>query len=330
VLELATIDHADRTELLAEVVLAVARDDGDGASSSGGDDLDRHRPETTRTAPHEHRIAGLHGVTGPAVEHAIGGRTDKHVRRGLFPGETRRLGHALMILDLGELREAAPVRLVAPDLLGRGEHRILAGEHPRIVGLPHAAVNDDVVTDLDVLDVLASGPHDAARVGASDVKRLLLALLHAGLDHVDGNAHRGPHVVVVHPGGHHVDEDVTWAERGNLHGFLFERIDRLAESLGANQLRQHAAGNHAELGHVAELVQIGGARHAGRRHHPRIYANPTMVTRRPHDDLAPPAPRLAQWVSARALPGRAPCGTAALGGLAVPEQHRRRGRRSID
>src|SRR6185312_9896430 len=43
VLELAAIDDADRAELLAEVILAVARDDRDRAAARGAHDLDRHR-----------------------------------------------------------------------------------------------------------------------------------------------------------------------------------------------------------------------------------------------------------------------------------------------
>src|SRR5690349_9715174 len=103
-----------------------------------------------------------------------------------------------MVLDLRVLREASPVRLVSPDLLGRSEHWVLAGENPRIIRFPHAAVNDDVVTDFDVLDVFTDGPHNTRRVGATDMEVLFEApTFLPRLDDVDGDAHRGPHVVVV-------------------------------------------------------------------------------------------------------------------------------------
>jgi hypothetical protein len=150
VAELAAIDDADRAELLAVLDLVVARHHRDRAAAGGLDDLDRHRAEAAGAAPHQHRIAGVDDVGRPAVQHPVGGRADQHVRRGLLPGQVRRLGQALVVLHLGVLREAAPVGLVAPDDLRRREHRVLAGD-PRIVAVPHAAVDDDLVADLDVL-----------------------------------------------------------------------------------------------------------------------------------------------------------------------------------
>jgi hypothetical protein len=127
-------------------------------------------------------------------------------------------------------------------------------------------VHDDVVADLDVLDVLAGCPDDAARIGATDVERLGLALLLARLDHVDRHAHRGPHVVVIDARGHHVDQDVAWAELGDGDGFLLERIARLAEPLGADQLGEHALRHDAEVRDLAERVEIAGRGSGGGRH----------------------------------------------------------------
>ena len=190
------------------------------------------------------------------MQHAIRGRADEHVRGRFFPRQPRRLGHALVVLHLGVLREAAPVRFVAPDPLRRREHRIFAGDDMRIVGLPHAAVHDDVVADLHVRDVLADGPHHAARVAAADVKVLELAFLLPRLDDVDGDPHRRPHVVVVDARGHHVDEHVAWTERRYRQRLLLERVARLAEPLGADHLREHLVGQDAEIGHVSEGANI--------------------------------------------------------------------------
>src|SRR4051812_12492391 len=103
VIELAAIDHADGAELLAELVLAVARDDGNGPRACCFTDLDRHRAEAASTAPDEDGLAGTHNVRRPAMEHAIRRRTDEHVRGRLFPRQVRRLRQALVVLNFGEL-----------------------------------------------------------------------------------------------------------------------------------------------------------------------------------------------------------------------------------
>ena len=127
-------------------------------------------------------------------------------------------------------------------------------------------MDDDVVADLDVLHVLTDRPYDSARIAAADVKVLALALLLARLDDIDGDAHRGPHVVVVDARGHHVHEHVARTELGDGEGFFAKRVDRFAEALGADHLRQHARRNDAEVGHVTKRVQIGGGSRREARH----------------------------------------------------------------
>jgi hypothetical protein len=69
-----------------------------------------------------------------------------------------------MCLDLGELRERTPARVVAPDAERIGEPGIAAGEDLWVVGVPLTGVDDDVVADADVLHVRTDRVHDAARV----------------------------------------------------------------------------------------------------------------------------------------------------------------------
>src|SRR5439155_11305702 len=71
-----------------------------------------------------------HVVAGPDAravdEHPIRGEVREPVRRRLLPREPGGLPEQLLGLHEAVLREAAPVRLVGPDLLARAGHRIEA------------------------------------------------------------------------------------------------------------------------------------------------------------------------------------------------------------
>jgi hypothetical protein len=171
VVEVVAVDAAFGAELHAVVELVFAGDHGDRGGARGLDDLDRHRAEPARAAPDQGDVAFLDGVLAPAVQHPPGGGADQGVGRGFLPGHVLGLGHALLGLDLGELGEAAPVGLVAPDPEGGRVHRVAAALDPDgAVRLPLAAVHDDLVADLDVGDVLADLVDDAGGVAAADVE----------------------------------------------------------------------------------------------------------------------------------------------------------------
>ncbi len=219
-------------------------------------DLDGHGAETAGAAPDQHRIVRLHLVFGPAVQHAIRGRADQDVGRGLFPVHVLGLRHALVRLDLGELGEAAVVGLVSPDPERRRVHRVVAGLDPRAVAAPHAAVDDDLVADLHVGDVLADLVDDARGIAAADVEILRLAGLVARLDDVDRDAERGPDVIVVDAGRHDVDEALVVRDVGDLDHFLLERLHGLTEPLPADQPGVHLLWNFTERRLLADLVDF--------------------------------------------------------------------------
>ena len=94
----------------------------------------------------------------------------------------------------------------------------------RVVVVPHAAVQDDLVAGPDVVTSASDGLDDAGGVAAAEVEAGLvtaLAPLLVQADDVDGNAEGGPDVVVVHARGHDVDEHVLGAEL--RHGNDFAR-----------------------------------------------------------------------------------------------------------
>ena len=150
VVELLAVDAAPGAELLAELDLVVARDDGDRdrrprpwRSGSPGSRGRRRRPRRARRRR-------LQRVRRPAVEHAVGRGADEHVGRRRLPRQVLRLRQALVRLHPGELREAAPVGLVAPDPEARANIGSVPGRTVGSFAFPHAAVDDDLVADLDV------------------------------------------------------------------------------------------------------------------------------------------------------------------------------------
>src|ERR1700730_3626010 len=135
-----------------------------------------------------------------------------------------------MRLGAGELAVAAVVGLVAPDPRALGQHGVLAGQHPGVIGPPPAAVYDNLVADLDVLHVPAERPHDAGAVAAARVEILGLAKLLALGDDVDGLAEGGPDIVVVDAGGHHVDQHLVGPDGRRGNDLPLPRIPRRAET----------------------------------------------------------------------------------------------------
>ena len=186
-------------------------------------------------------------------EHPVGGEEGEPVGRGLLPGERLGLGQQLLGLDLAELRERAPGRLVAPDLLrGRG-HRVEPVHLDVLVG-GLVAVHDDLVAGLVARDALADGPDDPARVGAADVVVLLV---------VAEDRHRlaqsGPDVVEVHAGGHHPHDHLEGAGARYLHLLQLEGLDGLALALGADDPGGHRVGELAGLDvELGDLAGIDG------------------------------------------------------------------------
>ena len=141
----------------------------------------------------------------------------------------RGLGQQLLGLDLGELRERAPARLVAPDLLrGRGQGVEAVDLGVLVGGL--VAVDDDLVAGLPARHAGADLPDDARGVRAADV----VVVLGVVAEDRDRLAERRPHVVEVHAGGHDADDDLEGAGLGHLDLLDLEGVDGLALALLAD------------------------------------------------------------------------------------------------
>src|SRR5262249_21637349 len=184
-----------------------------------------------------------------------GGGAEEEAARG-FPREPSRLRDALMPLGPGELTIAAVVGLIAPDACALRQHGILAREHPRIIGPPPAAVDDDLVAHLHVRDVLARGPYDARAVAAARVEVLRLAQLLPLRNDVQGLAEGRPDIVVVDPRGHHVDEHLVRADGGRGDDLALPGLTRLAEAVLADEVAVHPRGDFSQRRLCSWIVEI--------------------------------------------------------------------------
>src|SRR5207302_1415569 len=92
------------------------------------------------------------------------------------PVEVLRLLQELLRLHLGELREAAPARLVSPDLLLAAGHRVQAIALGALAAAL-VAVDDHLVAHLPALHLVADLPDDAR--GAHLFGHLAQVLRHA-------------------------------------------------------------------------------------------------------------------------------------------------------
>src|SRR5688572_30132894 len=113
-------------------------------------------------------MAGLQRVRTMAEQHAVGGGERQRVAGGLLPGEMLRPRQKLPVLNARKLRERAVRRFVAPNALGRREHRVAAVTF-LVVAVVLVAMDDDLVADLPALHLGAYGPNDAGRVRTGDV-----------------------------------------------------------------------------------------------------------------------------------------------------------------
>ena len=209
----------------------------DGADRAG--DLNGHGSQAAGPAPDQRRVAFLQRLPRPAHQHAVRGGAHQHVGGRFLPVHVLGLRHALVRLHPGELGEPAVVGLVSPGAERGRIHRVDAGPNHRAVGIPETAMDDDFVTDLDPGDLRSDCVDDAGCVAAADMEVFRLALFLAGLDHVHRDAQGRPHIVVVDPGGHDVQQHFVGADLGNRDDFLLKAACRLTEPVLANQPGMH-------------------------------------------------------------------------------------------
>ena len=240
--ELVAVDVVLGAEALDQLALLGRGDDPHAARAGGLADLRGEHPEAARGAPDQDVVAGLQFAAGH--QHPPGGEVHEPVGGGLLPAQRRGLVQQLLGLDLGELREGAPGRLVAPDHLRGSRHRVEAVDLGVLVG-GLVAVHHDFVAGLPAGDPGADLPDDPGGVRAADVVAELgvVAVAH----HRHRLAERRPHVVVVDPRRHHPHDHLEGARLGHFDLLDLEGVLGLAEALLADDPGGHRLGQDAGL-----------------------------------------------------------------------------------
>ena len=232
--ELVAVDVVDGAELLDELALLRRGDDPDRVGARRLAELGREDAEAAGGAPDQDVVAGLQLAL--VDQHPVGGEVGEAVGRGIDPGEVLRARQQLLGLDLGELGEGAPGRLVSPDPLARRGERVEAVDLDVLVG-GLVAMDHDLVAGLPAGDALADLPDDPGGVGAADVVAVLGVV--AVAEDRDRFAEGRPDVVEVDPGGHHPDDDLECAGLRDLDLLELEGVGRLPLAVLADHPRRH-------------------------------------------------------------------------------------------
>jgi hypothetical protein len=160
-----------------------------------------------------------------AEQHPVGSGQDQRVAGAGFPGQMPGPGQKLRGLDSGELREGAVRRLVAPDPLGRRQHRVAAVAF-LVVAVDLAAMGHDLVADTPVADIRSDRPDDAGRVRSGDVERMIVEVQRR-----HRMAERRPDAVVVDACRHDQDQDLIRPDLGDVDHLLLEGGRRISVAL---------------------------------------------------------------------------------------------------
>ena len=248
--EVVAVDDAARAERHHEILLRRIGDHADGVGAGRRDELDRHRTEAARRAPHQHVVAGPQDVRAMAEQHAVRGGEGERVGGAFLPGEMRRALHELARLHLAELGERAVGRLVAPDALAGGEHRV-AAVALLVVAVVLVTVDDDLVTDLPALHLGADRPDDARGIGAGDMEGLLVHV-----ERRDRQAQSRPHTVIVHARRHHEDQHLVLADRVGRHDLQLHGLLRRPVTVAPDDPGVHVLRHVSERRNFPDFVEI--------------------------------------------------------------------------
>ena len=259
-----------------ELALVLAGHHADGVGAGHGGQLHGEDAQAPRRAPDQHVLAGLQLMRLVAEQHPVGGGERQGVAGRLFPGQVLGARQQLSGLHPAELGEAAVRRLIAPDALAGGEHRV-AAVAILVVAVVLIAVDDDLVARLPPLHLRAHLPDDARGVGAGDVVGLLVAVQRA-----DRLAQRRPDAVVVDAGGHHQDQHLVLADLPDRHDLDLHGGRRLAVPVLADAPGVHRLGHVEGRRDLADLVEVLQDRRVFGRHWRRgRHLTPRSLAARP-------------------------------------------------
>ncbi len=221
-----TVDDELRPHPSAEVGLVRRRDDTDRSRAAGEGQLGRVGAEPAARPQDEDDVAELHRGTVARDELPVCRAVDQPGAGGLLPRQVPGLGHELVGLDDGQLRQTAEVRLEDPDPLLRVEHRVVVAVGA--LELDGEAVGDDLLAGFPQTHPWAGPQDDAGQVRPDHVVGQVVALGIRGgaavaLEEPEGRHRledRGPHGVVVDRARHDGVEGLSRCEI--RHGFVVD------------------------------------------------------------------------------------------------------------
>jgi hypothetical protein len=109
-------------------------------------------------------------------------------------------------------------------------------------------VDYDFVPDGYITDISTNCVNDPGNVATANVEIVWLSHLLSDTDHVDRDASGGPNVIEVDPRGHYANQYLVRFDFRDIDFLYLEGRTGIAESVLANDLREHFLGNFPNSG----------------------------------------------------------------------------------
>ena len=110
----------------------------------------------------------------------------------------------------------------------------------------------------DALRALANRPDDTRGLGSPDMEVFGASAFGSHSDDIQRTAERGPHIVIVHPGGHNRYESMPGWNFRDVDQFGPEGGGRRTVTVSADYRSEHLPRHHAERGKLAYFIDFRG------------------------------------------------------------------------
>ena len=185
-----------------------------------------------------------------AEKHAVSRGKRQSVARRLLPRQMFGTRHQLLGLHIGKLRERPIRRLISPNPLAGGEHRIPTITF-LIVAVVLIAMDNNLIPNFPAFDLVTDSPNDPGGVRSCDMVILPMAIKRA-----DRDAKPGPNAVIIYASRHHENQNLLAIEHRRIHNLNLKCLVRLAVAFTANGPSIHFRWHMTHRGNFTHRVQI--------------------------------------------------------------------------
>ena len=185
-----------------------------------------------------------------AEQHAIGGCQSEGIAGRFFPSEMFGARHQLARLHTAKLRERSVGRLITPDALAGGKHRI-AAIALLVVAVILIAVNDDLVADFPAFHLAAHRPDNARGVRSGDMIGIFM-----GIEHRNRFAQGSPDPVVIDARRHHQNQHLVIPDGPCRQDFQQHRLFGRAVALFADRPCPHLVRHMSQRRNLANVIEV--------------------------------------------------------------------------